>query len=60
MNAAEVGKAFAHVQQRFSRTACRECRGPNTVAYVYEGVVIASCEDCGGATPKGRLAPAGT
>ncbi|HEY9367270.1 hypothetical protein [Streptomyces sp.] len=56
MNATQVGKAFAHVQQWVNRTPCRECRGANTVAVVYESAVIASCEDCGGATRKGRLA----
>ncbi|MGW7361996.1 hypothetical protein ACWGI8_00860 [Streptomyces sp. NPDC054841] len=56
MNAQEVTAAFAHVQKQFSRTPCRECRGRNTVALVYEGVVIVSCESCGGATRKGQLA----
>ncbi|MFG2334658.1 hypothetical protein ACGFMM_34345 [Streptomyces sp. NPDC048604] len=56
MNTAEVGRAFGHVQQMLSRTPCRECRGTNTVGYIIEGAVIVSCEDCGGATRKGRLA----
>ncbi|MGW7366461.1 hypothetical protein ACWGI8_24255 [Streptomyces sp. NPDC054841] len=55
MNAEQVNQAFARVQQRFARNPCRECRGHNTVALVYEGAVIVSCENCGGATRKGRL-----
>ncbi|MGW7363061.1 hypothetical protein ACWGI8_06415 [Streptomyces sp. NPDC054841] len=54
MNAEQVAKAFAHVQQRFGRTPCRACRGRNTVALVYEGAVVVSCEDCGEATRKGQ------
>ncbi|MGW7367450.1 hypothetical protein ACWGI8_29520 [Streptomyces sp. NPDC054841] len=55
MNADQVTNAFAYVHRQFARTPCRECRGRNTVALVYEGAVIVSCEDCGGATRKGQL-----
>ncbi|WP_149183990.1 hypothetical protein [Streptomyces sp. TRM49041] len=58
MNADQVNAAFTHVQQRFNRTPCRECRGRNTVALIIMGAVIVSCEDCGGATRKGQLTTA--
>ncbi|MGW8954660.1 hypothetical protein [Streptomyces sp. NPDC055709] len=55
MNAEQVTAEFAHVQKQYNRAPCRECRGRNTVALVYEGAVVVSCEDCGGATCKRQL-----
>lgn len=58
MDASQVAAAFRAIQQ-FRGTPCRECQSRQTVPLIYEGVVIVSCEDCGGATRKGRLmAPA--
>ncbi|MEW2083482.1 hypothetical protein [Streptomyces sp. NPDC005283] len=54
MDAKQVGQAFASIE-RFRRTPCRECQSRQTVPLINQGVVIVSCENCGGATPKGRL-----
>jgi translation initiation factor 2 beta subunit (eIF-2beta)/eIF-5 len=54
MDASQVAQAFRWIEQ-FRHTPCRECRSRQTFPLIYEGVVIVSCEDCGGSTPKGRL-----
>ncbi|NUK07447.1 hypothetical protein HRW18_05345 [Streptomyces lunaelactis] len=55
MDTRQVGQAFASIE-RFRGTACRECQSRQTVPLLYEGVVVVSCENCGGATRMGRLA----
>ncbi|HET9326437.1 MAG TPA: hypothetical protein VFQ05_06690 [Candidatus Eisenbacteria bacterium] len=55
MQASQVSEAFARAGQQFSRTPCRECRRSNTYAVIYQGAVVVTCEDCGGATRVGRL-----
>lgn len=63
-SADEVGGAFSFVQRTYRGTPCRECKGRSTVGTIYLGMVLASCEDCGGATRIGPLArvvpPAGS
>lgn len=54
MDASQVAAAHSSIQQ-FRGTACRECQSRQTIPMIYQGVVIVSCESCGGATPKGRL-----
>lgn len=51
-----VNEAFGFVWRHFNGTECWECKGRSTVASIISGVVIASCEKCGGATPIGPLA----
>lgn len=55
MDANQVAAAHRSIQQ-FRHTPCRECQSRQTVPLLYEGAVIVSCENCGGATRKGRLA----
>ncbi|NUQ96414.1 MAG: hypothetical protein HOY79_07545 [Streptomyces sp.] len=55
-SADDVGRAFAFAQRTYSGTPCQECKGRSTVGTIYQGVVSASCEDCGGATRIGPLA----
>ena len=57
MNADQVNRVFAWAERRFNGSPCRECQGRSTVAHIVQLAVIVSCEDCGGATLKGRLAP---
>ncbi|WP_326648372.1 MULTISPECIES: hypothetical protein [unclassified Streptomyces] len=59
MDAIQVGQAFASIE-RFRHTRCRECQSQQTVPLINQGVVIVSCENCGGATRKGRLAQPAT
>ena len=54
MDAHQVDAAHRSIQQ-FRGTACRECQSRQTVPLIYEGVAVVSCENCGGATRKGRL-----
>ncbi|NUL05994.1 hypothetical protein HRW07_22735 [Streptomyces lunaelactis] len=54
MDANQVDAAHRSIQQ-FRGTPCRECQSQQTVPLLYEGAVIVSCENCGGATRKGRL-----
>lgn len=55
MDSATVSRAFAFVERRYSRTPCRECKGRKTIGTICQGIVIASCEECGGATRIGPL-----
>ncbi|NUK22086.1 hypothetical protein [Streptomyces lunaelactis] len=55
MEAAQVNEAFAEAERRYNRTECRDCRGCSTFALINMGVIVVSCQDCGGATRKGRL-----
>jgi translation initiation factor 2 beta subunit (eIF-2beta)/eIF-5 len=54
MDASQVVEAQRCIEQ-FRHTPCRECQSRQTVPLIYQGLVIVSCENCGGATPKGRL-----
>ncbi|MER7577188.1 hypothetical protein [Streptomyces sp. NPDC126514] len=56
MDSATVSRAFTFVEGRFSGTPCWECKGRETIGTIYQGIVIASCEGCGGATRIGPLA----
>ncbi len=51
-----VNEAFRFVECHFNGTPCWECNGRSTIASIISGVVIASCDKCGGATPIGPLA----
>lgn len=54
MDASQVDAAHRSIQQ-FRGTPCRECLSRQTVPLIYQGVVMVSCESCGGATRKGRV-----
>ncbi len=51
-----VNEAFRFVECRFNGTPCWECNRRSTIASISEGVVVVSCEGCGGATLIGPLA----
>ncbi|GLW46609.1 hypothetical protein Stsp02_22710 [Streptomyces sp. NBRC 14336] len=56
MDSATTDRAFMFVERRYGGTPCMECRSRKTVGTLYQGTVIASCEDCGRATHIGPLA----
>ncbi|WP_432155770.1 hypothetical protein [Streptomyces sp. bgisy153] len=56
MNCTDVSAAFTFVERTYGRTPCHHCKGRQTIGTICQGVVIASCEDCGGGTRIGALA----
>lgn len=56
MDSATTDRAFTFVERRYGGTPCMECKSRKTVGTLYQGTVIASCENCGRATPIGPLA----
>ncbi|MFG3498605.1 hypothetical protein [Streptomyces sp. NPDC047928] len=51
-----VTRRFTEARRLYGDAPCGECRGSGTITLVYEGVVVVSCPDCGGATRIGALA----
>ncbi|MFD0429406.1 hypothetical protein ACFQ60_22265 [Streptomyces zhihengii] len=48
---------YERIGRQYDRTPCRECHGTQTMAVLMGDRIIVTCEACGGATPRRRLAP---
>jgi hypothetical protein len=56
MDTQQVEQAFRYAAQ-YNGSQCSHCGGNRTLGVVYMGVVVVTCEMCGGDSRKGFITP---